>query len=85
MASLLLDELDKKEAQKKKYRITQEVLSVNGKNIIQRDNQTIHFNNQILPKLSPFQNSILNEEDIAPVQESFNQIKSNDYSNTKLV
>ena len=51
--------------------------------MIERNDKEIKFKNQPLPKLSPFQSavSILSEEeDISPVQDSFNKIIYSDQS-----
>ncbi|WP_293124509.1 AAA family ATPase [Microcoleus sp. bin38.metabat.b11b12b14.051] len=59
------------------FRIVREHLSKNGDTIIERNSTEIKFKGNITPKLSPFQSAvqILNqEEDILPVQQSFNKI-----------
>ena len=75
--------LDDGENEKDKFKIINEVLSIDGKILIERNDKEIKFKNQPLPKLSPFQSavSILSEEeDISPVQDSFNKIIYSDQS-----
>lgn len=75
--------LENEENKENKFRIISEVLFANGKNIIQRDHQEIKFHDLTLPKLSPFQSAVAilsEEEDIAPVQESFDTIIYSDQS-----
>jgi ABC-type transport system involved in cytochrome c biogenesis ATPase subunit len=75
--------LENEENKENKFRIISEVLFTNGKNIIQRDHQEIKFHDLTLPKLSPFQSAVAilsEEEDIAPVQESFDTIIYSDQS-----
>ncbi len=75
--------IDDKEAEKNKFRINREHLSVNGKIIIQRNNHEIVFNGNKLPKLSPFESAVKilsEEEDIAPVKNGFNKVIYSDQS-----
>jgi predicted ATPase len=77
--------VDDNENEKSEFKINSESLSINGKNIIERDNNQIIFNDQVLPKLSPFQSAIAilsEEEDISPVYKGFNKIIYNDQSNS---
>jgi predicted ATPase len=69
--------IDDKKAEKNKFRINREYLSVNGKLIIERNNHEIVFNGNKLPKLSPFESAIKilsEEENIAPVKDGFNKV-----------
>lgn len=75
--------LDDEEDKENKFRIISEVLLANDKKIIQRDHQEIKFHDLTLPKLSPFQSAVAilsEEEDISPVQDSFNSIIYSDQS-----
>ncbi|MBC5795162.1 MAG: AAA family ATPase [Sphaerospermopsis sp.] len=75
--------LDDEENKENKFRIISEVLLANDKKIIQRDHQEIKFHDLTLPKLSPFQSAVAilsEEEDISPVQDSFNSIIYSDQS-----
>jgi ABC-type dipeptide/oligopeptide/nickel transport system ATPase component len=75
--------IDDKEAEKNKFRINREHLSVNGKIIIERNNHEIVFNGNKLPKLSPFESAVKilsEEEDIAPVKNGFNKVIYSDQS-----
>ncbi|MEH2113079.1 ATP-binding protein [Nostoc sp.] len=75
--------IDNKEAEKNKFRINREHLSVNGKIIIERNNHEIAFNGNKLPKLSPFESAVKilsEEEDIAPVKDGFNKVIYSDQS-----
>jgi hypothetical protein len=77
--------LDNGENEKDKFKIVNELLSVNGKILIERDDKEIKFKNQSLPKLSPFQSAVAilsEEEDISPVQNSFNKIIYSDQSSS---
>ncbi len=61
-----------------KFKIIRENLYINGESIIERDNQSIRFKNQELPKL-PSEESVVwilrEEKDIALIQKGFIQIK----------
>ncbi|GAA6618709.1 AAA family ATPase [Scytonema sp. NUACC26] len=72
--SPFLEEIEK--IKKKRYRVIQEELYRNGKVIVKRRLNEIIFNNNKLPKLSPFQSliEILREEDIAPIRDGFSKI-----------
>ncbi|MEH2403470.1 AAA family ATPase [Nostoc sp.] len=75
--------IDDEELEKDKFRIDREYLSVNGKIIIERNNNQIIFNGNKLPKLSPSESVVKilsEEEDIAPVKDGFNKIIYNDES-----
>ena len=75
--------IDDEESEKDKFRINREDLSVNGKIIIERNNNEIIFNGNKLPKLSPSQSAVKilsEEEDIAPVKDGFNKIIYSDES-----
>ncbi|MBG1267429.1 AAA family ATPase [Nostoc sp. WHI] len=75
--------LDDKEAEKNKFIINREHLSVNGTIIIERNNHEIVFNGTKLPKLSPFESAVKilsEEEDIAPVKDGFNKVIYSDQS-----
>ncbi len=74
---------DEEESEKDKFRIINEYLSLNNKNIVERNNNKIVFHGQDLPKLSPFQSVVdilSEEEDIAPVVDGFNKIIYSDQS-----
>ncbi|MEH2244381.1 AAA family ATPase [Nostoc sp.] len=75
--------LNDEKAEKNKFRINREQLSVNGKVIIERNNHQIVFNANKLPKLSPFESAVKilsEEENIAPVKDGFNKFIYNDQS-----
>ena len=69
--------IDDEESEKGNFIIIREHFSVNGKILIERNNNEIIFNSQKLPKLSPFQSAVKilsEEEDIAPVKDGFNKL-----------
>ncbi|MEH2312120.1 MAG: AAA family ATPase [Nostoc sp.] len=75
--------IDDEESEKDKFRIDREYLSVNGKIIIERNNNEIIFNGNKLPKLSPSESVVKilsEEEDIAPIKDGFNKIIYSDES-----
>ncbi|MBW4611960.1 MAG: ATP-binding protein [Desmonostoc vinosum HA7617-LM4] len=72
-----------KEFENEKSKINQEYLYINEKLIIERHENDIKFNGNKLPKLSPFQSAVeilSEEEDIAPVKNSFNKVTYSDNS-----
>jgi predicted ATPase len=84
-AFILEDILDGEENEEQEFQIIYESLSVNGEILIKRDDKGIKFKDKFVPKLSRFQSavSLLSEEpDIAPVQDSFNQIIYSDQSSS---
>ncbi|MTJ46932.1 AAA family ATPase [Dolichospermum sp. UHCC 0259] len=79
LENLISDELNmNSKPEENKFKVVNEFLFINGTKIIERDGNNIYFSKyQDMPKLSPFKSTIniLNqEEDIAPIQEGFNQV-----------
>ncbi|MDZ8259410.1 AAA family ATPase [Nostoc sp. ChiQUE01b] len=75
--------LDDEKAEKNKFRINREHLSINAKVIIERNNHEIVFYGNKLPKLSLFESAVKilsEEEDIAPVKDGFNKVIYSDQS-----
>lgn len=78
-----IEDKEDEESQNIKCKINREYLSVDGKFIIERNDNEIKFNGNKLPKLSPFESAVAilsEEEDIAPVRLGFNKVIYSDQS-----
>ncbi len=78
-----IEDKEDEESQNIKCKINREYLSVDGKFIIERNDNEIKFNGNKLPKLSPFESAVeilSEEEDIAPVRLGFNKVIYSDQS-----
>lgn len=79
---------DDEVAKSEKIKINREILYVNEKIIIDRNDNEIIFNGNKLPKLSPFQSAVeilSEEEEIAPVKNGFINVIYSDQSRSSSI